>query len=292
MPFTTARCVLPGNPQLRLSNKNPIVEVFVFFGFALLLLTTMPLMANGFWTSYNKAFSSFLHLEREYSKSNDLIYLQTKEGRNGEVVSASAEGAIIFTGNRFIALSEKQYNILSFQHTKRKKKIQHLEFVEVSADSMRKILQQPIIKIKANASNPIRYRVAGQQFEQASLALDYPSGFDFVEVKTDNSAVENRINNLLQTIKSEQQTAAIYRKEQAVKAATLGKLNAGFGAMSEYEKGKAIEEIAKLKAVIQAATPPVVSVEAQAAPAEIERLKKSVANQKHTFTGVAEIWNR
>jgi inner membrane protein len=34
MPFTRARCVLPGNPNLRLSNKNITGEIVVFFGFA------------------------------------------------------------------------------------------------------------------------------------------------------------------------------------------------------------------------------------------------------------------
>lgn len=292
MPFTTARCVLPGNPQLRLSNKNPVAEIFVFFGFALLLLTTFPLMANGFWTSYNKTFADFTHLEREFMDAKDLLYLKTKEGQSGEVVSATSTSAVLFTGSEFLTVTEKKNNIISFQHTKRKKKSNRVEFVEIASDSLRSLLQLPVIKIKAVANKSIRYRLNGQQFEQPSFELDYPKGFDFSEVKQDNSATENRINNLRQLVEADAQKFAVFRKEQSVKAARLASLRTHFSKMSEYEKGKAVEEIGKLKAEIQAATLPVTSVEALAAPKEIEKLKQSLNGTETTFTGVVELWNK
>lgn len=292
MPFTTARCVLPGNPQLRLSNKKPTTEIFVFFGFVLLLLTTFPLMSNGFWTSYNKAFATFLHLEREYSDSKDLIIVKTKEGKKGEVVTVTQNGAVIFNGAEFVALKESTDNILSFQHTHKKRKGKRIEFIEIASDSLRRILAQPVIKIKATCNKEVRFRVGGQQFQQSTVDLTYPKDFAFTEVVTDNSAVENQIKNLLKTIKSEYQKVALFEAEVGKKKAKLTALNSGFPNMSEYEQGKATEEISKLKADIQAATLPVVSIEAQTAPEEIARLRKSIQNQKHTFTGVVEIWNK
>ncbi len=290
LPFTRARCVLPGNPNLRLSNRAPLAEVVVFFVFALMLLTTYPLMQHGFLSTVNNTLATFNKVLDEHTNHRDILMLETQEGANGEVVAASETGAVLWNGKRFIKVDDGHNHPRKFKHTGRLRTSKRLEFVEVSADSLRHILQQPVINLQATASAPIRYRLDGQQYEQPSLKLDFPTGFDFSVVKPDNATTLSQIARLRATIAGAATAQAKYAQEQAVKRGRVAALHKAYPTLSGYEQGKATEEIAKLGAELAAAKPPDVSADAQLATSEITRLKTLIAAQKHTFTGVATIW--
>ncbi len=290
LPFTRARCVLPGNPKLRLSNRAPLAEIVVFFGFCLLILTTLPLMAAGFWTTVNTNFATYRHVMREHDSRPDILFLQTKGGPAGQVVAATESGAVVWDGHQFHQLTERQHQVDKFQHTKKPRQVERLEFVAISSDSLRRLLRRPLISLTASASRPIRYRLAGQQYEQPSLKLAYLAGLDFAEVAPDHSTTLAQLARLRATVAASAATRTKYAQEQHAKAVRLEQLRLTYEELSAYEQGKATEEIAHLSAEIAAARPPEVSTEAALAPLEITRLTKSLTAAKHTFTGVATIW--
>lgn len=290
MPFTRARCVLPGNPNMRLSNRAPLAEVAVFFGFCLLILTTMPLMAAGFWNTVNNEFATFRHVLREQNRKADVLMLTTKEGHTGQVVAVTETSAIIWSGGQFMRLSEQMHHPEKFSHTGKPRRIERLEFVAIDADSLRKILAQPVVSLVASSGLAVRYRVAGQQFEQPSMKLDYPANFDFQEVKPDNTTTLATIERLRATVSAAVGVQWRFDQEQKRKNARIKELGGKYEQLSAYEQGKATDEIAKLRAELAAATAPIPSTDVQLATAEITRLKTSLAGQKNTFTGVATIW--
>lgn len=292
LPFTRARCVLPGNPNMRLSSKSPLAEIAVFFGFCLLILSTLPLMANGFWVSINNTFASFGHVLREYERRPDVLLLTTKEGVSGEVVAATTSSAVVWTGHHFVTLTEGQHHPKNFSHTGRTRAVQRVEFVAIGSDSLRHILAQPVLSIAATSSAPIRYRVAGQQYEQSSLKFDYPPAVQFSEIKADSSSTGAQLVRLRATVAAAAHDLAKFQAEQRATAARVQHLHTSYSRLSEYEQGQATEELAKLRAELAAARAPDHSAETGVALTEIARLKKVLAGQKHTFTGVATIWKR
>jgi inner membrane protein len=290
LPFTRARCVLPGNPSLRLSSSSPVAEICVFVGFCLLLLTTYPLMQHGFLSTVNNTLADFTRVLDEHTHHRDILELETTEGAHGQVVAATETGAVLFDGKRFIRVDDMHNHPKKFHHTGKLRKNERLEFVEITGDSLRRILQQPVIAVKATASAPIRYRVAGQQYEQSSLALEFPTGFDFSEVKADNTSSLSQIARLRASIQASAKAQQQFVTEQQVKRAKVAELHKAYPTLSAWEQGKASDQIQQLTAELAAAKPPEVSPDVLLASSEITRIKKALTAQKHTFTGVATIW--
>lgn len=294
LPFTRARCVLPGNPNLRLSNTQPMAEVVVFFGFCLLILTTIPLMSNGFWVTVNNEFATFGHVLREYQRRPDVLWLRTEEGVAGQVVDATASGAVVWDGKQFRQLAEGKDHPEEFRHTNQPRAVRRVEFIAISADSLRRLLRRPVMELTASASAPIRYRLDGQGYEQQALKLTYPvpGSFEFQTVAPDRSADRSQLARLQATVAASRATRLTYATEQHSKAVRLAQLHAGYAASSEYEQGKAGREIATLSAEIAAARPPDISTEAALAPLEIKRLQRTLTPTPTTFTGVATLWKQ
>lgn len=292
LPFSRARCVLPGNPNLRLSNTQPMAEVVVFFGFCLLILTTIPLMSNGFWVTVNNEFATFGHVLREYQRRPDVLWLRTEEGVAGQVVAATASGAVVWDGQRFHQLAEGQSHPEEFRHTNQPRPVRRVEFIAISADSLRRLLRRPVLALRASASQPIRYRLDGQGYEQQALKLTYPTPgqFEFQEVAPDHAADLQQLARLRATVAASRTARFTYAAEQHAKAVRLAQLRAGYATLSEYEQGKASKEMASLSAEVAAAKPPEVSTEAALAPLEIKRLQREIIPTPTTFTGVATLW--
>jgi len=293
LPITRARCVLPGNPNLRLSNTSPLAEVAVFFGFCLLILTTLPLMANGFWVTVNNEFATFQHVLREYQRRPDVLWLRTEEGVAGEVVAATESGAVVWDGKRFYQLSEGQAHPEEFRHTNRPRAVQRVEFVAIGADSLRRLLAHPVLALEASASRPIRYRLDGQGYEQQAIKLAYPApGFEFQQLAPDHAAAFSQLARLRATVAASLATRLAYAGAQHAKAVRLATLRQQYATLSEYEQGKASKEMASLTAELADAKPPEVSTEAALAPLEIKRLQREILPTPTTFTGVVTLWKK
>jgi hypothetical protein len=218
--------------------------------------------------------------------------LQTKEGPAGSVISVTATGAVIFTGNIFKQLDNKKYSVASFRHTRKAKNITRLEFQNIAADSLRKILAKPIIAGLFNSTGQIEYKENGVFLETNAKKLQYSTGFIFREIAPDNTQTQEKINRLKILIAENEQAINLFRKEQQAKAAQLASLQNKFAGMSEYEQGKAIENIASLKSELAAAKIPETRPEVIAAHSEILSLREYLSNQSITYSGYAEIWKQ
>ncbi len=290
LPFTRARCVLPGNPNMRLSSKAPLAEIVVFLGFCLLLTTTLPLMANGFWATVNNEFATFDHVLRESDRKSDILYLETKEGQTGQVVSATPEAVILYNGRGFVKLDPKKSHPAAFRHTGKPRGLERLEFVAIDADSLRQIVKLPLASLKATCTAPVRYRIDGQQFEQTTLTLDYPAGFVFAVVAPDNTATEQRLLTLRAQVAEYDAATRLYQQDLMMYKMQIARMTQQHGQLSEYDQGRNVEDIAKAKALLAATKAPDHAAARAIAVAEINRLKSALKGKKPTFTGVAQIW--
>ena len=75
-PWALNPCVIPGKPEARfvVSDVKSEARIFGFFGICFFLM--MPLMEQGFWTSYNRTFGTQSHLKSEYNASVDLLEVE------------------------------------------------------------------------------------------------------------------------------------------------------------------------------------------------------------------------
>ncbi len=289
LPFTRAKCVLPGNPDLRLSTRSITSEIFVFFGFIALLLTTMPLMANGFWTTYNKAFSTFAHLNRENKDSKDVLYLITEQGLAGNVVTTTDKNAILYTDNQF-KQTTASHTIKTFTHTNKRSRIVRIEFDKISLDSMRAIIAMPVISLKASTNRLLSYKQEGQAIENKTIELAYTTGFDFNVIEDDTSDIYAKVVALQQQVYKYQQIAKAWQLQHMQKQKKLENMVNTYSQVSEYEQGKLIEEIQNLKNEIAADNKPETDVEIEMARAEIAHLRLKNYSVQPVFTGVVTIW--
>src|SRR4028118_1908316 len=223
-PFSSRRCVLPGNPNLRLSANNMKSEVIVFFVFVGLLLTCQPLMSQGFWTTYNKAFATFLHVHREFINSKDLIeieYLINGEVQEkGILVNASDNNLVVF-GDDFKELKRDKTSVVNMKHTGNKAVFQNFTFVGVSADSVKKIVSYPVISLELQANEDFYFYEGAIMKVGKTATVKYKKTFDFSIQEKDYSVQK------LQIMKNEiaiEQEIKRYQSEVEYKNKIAGKL--------------------------------------------------------------------
>lgn len=91
-PISNVVFVLPGKEGLRLSGNNYRSELIVLIVFLLLGFLLLPLFRQGFWTTYNKSFSTLKHLHSEFKKSEDMlfVYIDLKSGTTTSKVNGYA----------------------------------------------------------------------------------------------------------------------------------------------------------------------------------------------------------
>ncbi|MBC8109865.1 MAG: metal-dependent hydrolase [Verrucomicrobia bacterium] len=266
-PFSSARCVIPGNPAMRMPTGNLTIETLVFFVFNSLTLTCYPLMNQGFWMTYNNAFKTFSHLQNEYRRSQDglEVTFQTKSNtpllpaplgeaggvEKGLVVATKENEAIVFLSSfgkgSFKEIREENTDIIAFRHPSQKLLREKVAFADISEDSLRKLTQQPIILLALHSNQPLHYTENGELKTGKTIRLAYAQSFYFSVETTDSSDITNQIYQQEDLIRKEKEK---YKEGldslQAVRH-HLGQLEKIFPLLSDYEKGKAVEKIKRLK---------------------------------------------
>lgn len=156
-PFKKNPCVLPANPQMRIRTGNPKQEGVAFFIFALLALFLQDLFQDGFWTTYNRQFTSIEHVYREYQSHNKDILLEydyslfdDKHIGRAKVLYATPNELHLYNG-RFAVLSEQpglRLNSLNLNIMENDRITKKLKF-KGSLDSLNQFVMQKYI-INAN----------------------------------------------------------------------------------------------------------------------------------------------
>ena len=162
-PFVKNRCVIPGDPNMRFESGNLRTETGAFFFFIAMGVFMQPLMKQGFWTTYNKAFGSMKHLYSEFRKSDDLLEVEyfghkgsDRVVGKGYVIEAEEQKAILVKNRKFFTLDSKDFVIEKVipTHTGRKYYYENLSFVNINIDSLNLLcLDQLITKMEVHANN-------------------------------------------------------------------------------------------------------------------------------------------
>ena len=139
-PFKKNPCVLPANPDYRLKVKDLKSESIVFVCFLGIGIFCFPLMSQGFWTSYNRAFGTLEHLFREYNQSKDFLmvdydYLSHGEQQKGKglLLHSEKSKAILFKDDKVFEInSAMKINQVLPTHTTNPRKEKEYFFYNIS----------------------------------------------------------------------------------------------------------------------------------------------------------------
>lgn len=198
-PFKRNACVIPGNPELRLKSGDLKVETSILVVFIIIGITCKPLFANGFWTSYNRSFGTLKHLYSEFKNSDDLLSVQysyKSAGRattgTGLLVDAQEGKAVLFQEDRFVLLNDAMQKIINVlpDHTNKPYKIVELFFIDISPDSLRKLISnKPLLTFKLQSLGKMSY-VKDKKLtigQEADLEYVYNPRINFIDdsLKTD-----------------------------------------------------------------------------------------------------------
>jgi inner membrane protein len=290
-PVTSARCVLPGNPNLRIASGDMKSETVIFFLFIGLTLTCMPLMSQGFWTTYNNAFATISHLEREYLTSKDVIAVELlSNGKRitADVVDVNSGDAVLFDKD-FIKINKQDASIIALNHTGRTAEKARLEFDDISTDSLRSLLKGHVMELKCVSTYPVRYTLDGERFEKSSLDIAYKSGFDFSPVEVDTRPIIAKIEGNKAEIKKLTAEYNLALSEIKALSDRIHYLESNLATFSAYEQGKAIDELKKLSEKKASAKFPTLNV--AHLQSENQLLTESL-NKQHLFTGYIILWKQ
>lgn len=147
-PFLRNMAVLPGNSKYRVKTGNPKTEAGIFIGFSVVLIGCLPLLQQGFWTSYNRTFSTPMHLVSEFEKSTDLLQASyqvqrgsKEESGKGFVVNPGPAVIVLFEDGKFRKIDTKTEKVLSItpEHTGKKLFFKTVRFSEIGLDSLHRL---------------------------------------------------------------------------------------------------------------------------------------------------------
>jgi len=192
-PYSKRPCVIPADPTLRLKTNNPGSELALFGFFVLSGLFMQPLMADGFWTSYNRLFGTMQHLQSEFEKSEDLLQVDYHY-REGSQEFRGTGFAIEATGTTATLWSERwgwQYldgsptssrTILEVipEHTGKEYELVRQSFVAISADSLHHFLDgKTIYQLDLSANEA--FEIVSETKEGRKLARQTKCELSLVE---------------------------------------------------------------------------------------------------------------
>lgn len=199
-PFKRNPCVIPGNPQSRIRTNDKRAEAIAFFLFAVIGLSCQSLFANGFWTSYNRAFGTVKHVYSEFRNSANFIgvdYAYSRNGveyKNSGIVLEAQQNRFLYFNGRGISTIDKADKLLTLEYTKPfptniPYRFENVVFNDVSVDSLNRVLDYKIVS--GSVVSNVKFYKVGSSILDAGYTLnlknDYDIDFSFIK----DSAVDN-----------------------------------------------------------------------------------------------------
>ena len=247
-PFSKRAAVLPGNPNLRLSGNNIISEVIIFIVFTSMVFFCQPLFANGFWTSYNKVFLTHEHITKEFVKSKDLIFVkfQAKDNQpdSGYLIKSS-EGKMLFYRSSFTEIPTQGTRFDDFKHTGDILKFEQKRIFEAEPDSIKKHLDQPIIKLQIQSQNAKLNWYEGAIMKSGNeLQTEYVKNFDFFTDTPDQDETKRqRLEMLRGQVNQKNQIRDLKIEEVKEIETWIDEANERYDKVSDHDKTRIIEDV-------------------------------------------------
>lgn len=271
-PYNRSPCVIPSDPKLRLRANNPRSEIAVFGFFVLSGIFLQPLMADGFWTSYNRLFGTMAHLHSEFEKAEDVLnvsyrYREASNEYTGSGLAVECTGTITdlwhpTTGwERLDASPTSSRTILEVlpEHTGRTFTFDRRSFVAISADSLDRLVRSGnLYQIQLSANEPftVSYATAlnREQTTVRSLDLELVEKLSVFELPGESSSTTVRYHHTPR-IKTLEAKIKDLRSRQAEEQAAAQNLQQRIEtlilirdtATDLYEEQRATEELTKLR---------------------------------------------
>jgi inner membrane protein len=275
-PYNKAPCVIPSDPKLRLKSSNPRSEIAVFGFFIISGLFLQPLMADGFWTSYNRLFGTLTHLQSEFEKAEEVLRVDyrfreatTEQSGTGYVIECTGTSATLWneTSGWFLldgnpASTQTVLEVLPV-HTDKTFRFDRRSFVAISPDSLDRLLREQIIyniQLSGNEAFTANYETfaTGSPFGGGggvrSLNLDLVENLTIFELPDENvtATVKYQTSPRIRSLEARiQQLQTKYRAEEATAAALALRIRTLKTIRDEandiYEEQRAVEELAKLE---------------------------------------------
>ena len=192
-PFKKNPCVIPGRPDLRFRSGNMRHEAMGMCLFTVSAVFMQPLMADGFWTSYNRLFGTLSHIVSEYNKSDDLLEVSFKVQHGSETMTrsgycvavSSAEITVLDASETFITYPQEGQLVSDFYptHTRQAYHFQSGLFYDISLDSLHRLYAEAkYVSFRLQGSRQFTHHTEGMQLKVAKLDLDYSNQLHITEI--------------------------------------------------------------------------------------------------------------
>jgi inner membrane protein len=295
-PFLRNPCVMPANPAYRFKTGDNKSEIIVFAVCALLCVTMQPLFEHGFWRTYNRAFATVQHVDRENQNTAFYIiceysYIENAQERTGEaiVLESKKTELSLFDGRSIFTLSSDNPQV-KINYTRPKlsdieKKHQEIQFFNVTIDSLHHILQGKLSSGLVQSNYNVRY--IKDAITYYTNFIQFKNEFDFqiyAGQDSSKSTIRANIRKLEAQISQHRQKYNEERQKwtghnQLINDVTESLKNPN---LSLYERNKQQKELMKLRN--QSNDEPIYS-QPIAQVAELEALKKSITESSLLFSG-------
>lgn len=270
-PYNKAPCVIPSDPKLRLKSSNPRSEIAVFGFFIISGIFLQPLMADGFWTSYNRLFGTLPHLQSEFEKAEQLLSVDyryreatTEHKGTGFAIECTPTSATLWNESSGWFLLDgnpaSPHTVLEVlpTHTNKTFRFDRRSFVAISPDSLDRLLRDQVIyhlQLSGNEAFTANYETfaSTEKTDVRSLNLNLVERLTVFErpdeqvTATVKYHTNPRIRSLeakIRQLQTKQLNEEATAQAQALRILTLKTIRDE--ATDIYEEQRAVEELEKL----------------------------------------------
>tara|TARA_B100000508_G_C11464650_1_gene280979 strand:+ start:2942 stop:4192 length:1251 start_codon:yes stop_codon:yes gene_type:complete len=255
-PFRKNPCVLPGNPEARIRSGNTRAELTAFVLFIVCGTFCYPLMANGFWMTFNKTLGSKKQLISEFKRSDKILLVEYEFRRNFEHYSgvgyclSAKESEIVFldtASRKFVHLISEdvpkgftphfsEYSSLSEISTE----IEVSEFSVSKFDSL--VHSNPVLSANIFSNQLIAASLDSKNQTGQHFTGEYLNTIILSEPHQDNQAIKIKTIQLNQLIENFRQDQKSFREDLLREK----ELKAEYQIASDYRKSEINKELAQL----------------------------------------------
>jgi inner membrane protein len=213
-PFKRNPFVVPGNPDLRFETANARHETLAFCFFIACGLTMRPLMANGFWTSYNSLFGTLKHIVSEFHRADDLIHVDFEIQKGS--VTRRQKGFVLAVNEQKMTIIDRDKNFYTVpsedeiirdiipDHTGLIFSYLKGDFTNISPDSLIHFIRTcECTAIDIQANNPFLWIHDNIEESKTRLSLTYPNDLYIKEVELEKENAKYIVDPAIKAIQDE-----------------------------------------------------------------------------------------
>lgn len=260
-PFKRNPCVIPGDSKLRLRSADVRSEVIVFVVFIMLGITCKDLFVNGFWSTYNRAFGTLKHMAKEYNSTDEILKLDYEFSRRGNdfkgdgfVIHAKEKEALIYTGEEFLTITEKdKISKLDYSKTGKTYKTNELFFFNIEPDSLINLVKnKPLINLKLQSNTTFSYIKGNKPTESKTADLEYIVNPTFTfKPDTTKEDLFKQLELIDYEIHKEHTESLSIQQERYRTSSRISKITAELNNMDNFDREHAVKELKELRSKLE-----------------------------------------